>query len=297
VEVSMSSSGYTGQLILQHNDFSNQYSGGFQELREAKELLDVTLACEDDTIDVHKVVISASSPFFRKVLSKTKQSHPFIYLKGVKFTDLGTIIDFIYNGEATIGAGDVDRFLEAAQELQIKGLASDEEETNYKTNETVEEDMDETTEKISDAKNVIEKKIKAKEKQIVQIKKELEDGEVKSTELSDTVEMSDIKIDLDETQLKELRALIRENMEQCQNDEDVKMWKCKICAKESKKRDKMADHVESHLDKFTFTCEYCQKVMRTRKGLRSHVKYNHTNKNKEAGVKLEETVEEETAVE
>merc|ERR1719369_343765 len=126
----MSRSGYSGQLILQHNDFSNQYSGSFQELRENKELLDVTLACEVYTIDVHKVVLAARSRFFRNVLSKTNQIHPFIYLKGIKFEDLKTILDYIYNGEATINSDLIDRFLEAAKELQIKGLAPDEDNLN-----------------------------------------------------------------------------------------------------------------------------------------------------------------------
>merc|ERR1712086_442447 len=128
VRSKMSSSEYSGQLLLQHSDLGQQYRDGFRELREAEELLDVTLACEDDTLDVHKVVMSASSPFFRKVLSKTKQSHPFIYMKGIKFEYLKVIVDFVYKGEAFIAAEDLDNFLEAAQELQITGLATDEDE-------------------------------------------------------------------------------------------------------------------------------------------------------------------------
>ena len=33
--------------------------------RTAGEFLDVTLACDDDSIDVHKLVLSANSVFFR----------------------------------------------------------------------------------------------------------------------------------------------------------------------------------------------------------------------------------------
>ena len=81
-----------GHLLLQRDDFSTTIAGSLQELRTAQELFDVTLACEDESVEAHKVLISASSPFFRSVLSKTKQNHPFIYLKGVLHQDLLAIV-------------------------------------------------------------------------------------------------------------------------------------------------------------------------------------------------------------
>ena len=116
----------TGYLLLQQSEFLSNYVGSFQELRTARELFDVTLACEDETVEAHKVVISACSPFFRHVLTKAKQNHPFIYLKGVLHKDLLALLDYIYTGETQVPAQDVNRFIEAAQELQIKGLAEDE---------------------------------------------------------------------------------------------------------------------------------------------------------------------------
>ena len=114
-----------GTMILQQTDFLSSFVGSFQELRKAEELFDVTLACEDETIEAHKVVISSCSPFFRHVFSKTKQTHPFIYLKGVLHKDLVSLLDYIYTGETQIPAEDVNRFIEAAQELKIKGLVEE----------------------------------------------------------------------------------------------------------------------------------------------------------------------------
>ena len=99
----------SGQLLLQQKDFAVQYAGVFTELRETMEFLDVTLACEDDSLKAHKVILSASSPFFRKVLSKTKQDHPYIYLKGITFVDLKDIVDFVYTGEVQIPSENIDR--------------------------------------------------------------------------------------------------------------------------------------------------------------------------------------------
>ena len=116
----------TGHLLLQQNGFQSNFVGSFQDLRTAGEFLDVTLACDDETIEAHKVVISACSPFFRHVLAKAKQAHPFIYLKGILHQDLLALLDYMYNGETKVPAEDVNRFIEAAQELKIKGLVPDE---------------------------------------------------------------------------------------------------------------------------------------------------------------------------
>ena len=112
-------------LLVHQNEFLSKFVGTFKELRTAGELFDVTLACEDKTVEAHKVIISACSPFFRHVLTKNKQNHPFIYLKGVLHNDLVAILDFIYNGETQIPSEDVKRFIEVAEDLKIKGLCDD----------------------------------------------------------------------------------------------------------------------------------------------------------------------------
>ena len=75
-------------LLLQHSELLSNFIGSFQELRTGEELFDVTLACGDKTLEAHKVVLSACSPFFRQVFSMTKQNHPFVYLKDIMFKDL-----------------------------------------------------------------------------------------------------------------------------------------------------------------------------------------------------------------
>merc|ERR1712086_31985 len=119
IRANMKASGY---LKVEQTDFLSNYIGAFQELRKAKELFDVTLACENETFEAHKVVMSACSPFFREVFSKTKQNHPFIYLKGVMKNDLEALLEYIYKGETQVHTDDLSRFIETARELKIKGL-------------------------------------------------------------------------------------------------------------------------------------------------------------------------------
>ena len=83
------------KLCLQWNDFQENITSTFKELREDTELTDVTLACEDgQQIEAHKVVLASSSPFFMDLLKKNKHPHPLIYLRGLTSTDLGAIMDF-----------------------------------------------------------------------------------------------------------------------------------------------------------------------------------------------------------
>ena len=85
------------KLCLQWNDFQENITSTFKELREDTELTDVTLACEDgQQIEAHKVVLASSSPFFMDLLKKNKQPHPLIYFRGLTSIDLGAIMDFLY---------------------------------------------------------------------------------------------------------------------------------------------------------------------------------------------------------
>ena len=126
----------TGYVLLQ--DESNDFNRALQELRTKEELLDVTLACEDETIEAHKVVLSASSLFFQSIFKKTKQPHPFIYLRGVFYKDLVALLDYIYTGKAQIASDDVNRFIQVGRDLKVKSLSSEENDDSV-SNENITE--------------------------------------------------------------------------------------------------------------------------------------------------------------
>ena len=112
--------------FLKQTEFGANCAAGFRELRQADELLDATLACEGEAVRVHKLVLSASSAFFRRVVSQAGVStQPYIFLRGLASQDLLNIIAFIYDGEARVPADQLTRFIQAAQELEIKGLGPD----------------------------------------------------------------------------------------------------------------------------------------------------------------------------
>ena len=81
------------QLCLQWNDFKENVNSAFGSLRNDKEFTDVTLACEDgQQVEAHKMVLIASSPFFLNLLKKNKHPHPLVFMRGVKFEDLVSMV-------------------------------------------------------------------------------------------------------------------------------------------------------------------------------------------------------------
>jgi hypothetical protein len=59
--------GSAEKFCLRWNDFESNVSTAFRELRDQKDFFDVTLACEDEQIHAHKVILGACSSFFRSV--------------------------------------------------------------------------------------------------------------------------------------------------------------------------------------------------------------------------------------
>jgi hypothetical protein len=101
--------------------FSSHLSSSISDLLTGNSFSDVTLV-SDDLIQfkAHKCVLSACSPVLKNLLLNNSHSYPLIYLRGVKQKELQSILQFIYLGEARFYVGNMDKFMEAVNDLQIK---------------------------------------------------------------------------------------------------------------------------------------------------------------------------------
>ena len=115
-----------GLYQIKNSDLFQNVFQLFDDLRGSDEIFDVTLACDDYTVQAHKVILSASSTFFREVIRSSKHPIPYIYLKGVGRNHLKSIVDYIYTGEAQIPYEDIKSFIACATELKISGLMTHE---------------------------------------------------------------------------------------------------------------------------------------------------------------------------
>ena len=114
-----------GNIELQWYDFQDNLATCFKDLREEGDLFDVTLACDDEQLEAHKVILQSSSAFFKSIIKRNPHIHPLIYLKGVKIEDLTSLLDFMYLGKTRIAQDKVGDILEIGRGAWCQGSCQD----------------------------------------------------------------------------------------------------------------------------------------------------------------------------
>merc|ERR1711909_258475 len=108
---------------MKWNDFDTNLKDYVRIIREDQRLFDVTLVADDGQhIPAHRIILSAGSKFFSDIFLKSNQTNMLVNLKGINSVQLEYFLDFIYNGEASIGQEDLKEFLETGKELKVKGF-------------------------------------------------------------------------------------------------------------------------------------------------------------------------------
>jgi len=77
---------------LKWNDFQTSILSSFRHLRDEEDFVDVTLACDERSFTAHKVVLSACSPYFRKLLKANPCEHPIVILRDVRSDDVENLL-------------------------------------------------------------------------------------------------------------------------------------------------------------------------------------------------------------
>ena len=243
------------KLCLQWNDFKVNVSSSFGELREDKDLTDVTLACEDGSqVEAHKVILAASSPFFQNLLKRNKHSHPLIYMRGMKSEDLIAIVDFLYCGEANVLQENLDSFLAIAEDLKLKGLMGQ--------NNDRKEDV------IHDGQANKSLQMKTQPFQI-ESKPVFKQG---TSHPERRMAVPNFCSDFAELDLK-VKSMMEKSQNMVSNGTNGKMATaniCKICGKEGHPKT-IRDHIEAnHLDGVSLPCNICEQTFKSRMVLRKH---------------------------
>ncbi|XP_037920976.1 protein tramtrack, beta isoform isoform X5 [Hermetia illucens] len=109
---------------LRWNNHQSNLLGVFSQLLQDESLVDVTLACsEGASIRAHKVVLSACSSYFQSLFLDHPSRHPIVILKDVRFSELQTLVEFMYKGEVNVQYCQLSALLKTAESLKVKGLA------------------------------------------------------------------------------------------------------------------------------------------------------------------------------
>ena len=237
---------------LKWNDFHTNVSRSFEVFRNETYLHDVTLVSDDyKQISAHKLVLSACSEYFRNILQHCKQTQPLLCLEGVSSEDLQNVLDYVYLGEVKILQEDLDRFLHVAQRLKLDGLMSDdadevEEETQY-DDQIIQDVNEEETMKME-----------------------------KPREANDRLpgKKSLGLVSFNSSTSKEFKAVEQLDEEILRNEDGT--LSCRICGKITSGADKkrnMRNHVETHIEGLSYSCNMCDKTFRSVKSFKNHKYY------------------------
>ena len=253
------------KLCLQWNEFRENASSSFRDLRDDKDFTDVTLACEDgQQVEAHKVVLISSSPFFLNMLKKNKHSHPLVYMRGLKYENLLSLVDFLYLGEANVYQDYLDSFLVMAEEFQLKGLDKREEEHG-----------DPAAQKMSQSSNLTNNHIAT-----------FKDETQGLQSIADMIPIIETAVALNNfsgcTDLDELDTKVKsmmtfsENRIQGNSTSQGRARICKVCGKEGQ-RNSIMTHIEAnHIDDISIPCNICGKMNQSRNALNQHNRQYHS---------------------
>ncbi|XP_041987028.1 protein bric-a-brac 1-like isoform X2 [Aricia agestis] len=110
------------QFCLRWNNYQTNLAVCFDQLLQSESFVDVTLACEGQSLKAHKVVLSACSPYFQTLFMDNPCRHPIIIMRDIKYCDLKAVVDFMYRGEINVSQDQISALLKVAEMLKIRGL-------------------------------------------------------------------------------------------------------------------------------------------------------------------------------
>ena len=277
------------QVLMSFSNHLKNIGNALEKLRYDSEFTDVTLVCGDgQQLEAHKVILASKSSFFMEILRKNKHPHPLIYMKGIKFDDLNVLVDYMYKGEVSVSAADLDNFLLFAQDLGLEAVE------NVPGGSVLTDPLNQNNENSCDIKKepidqdvispvgpqVMSEKRKSSKMRRLAWKEQA--GQRNSNNLPEnSIEQSKYLYSL---KTKELDNDIKEMMEFSQNfviqskgyeHKREKARICKVCGKEGRlfaiKR-----HIEAiHISGISHPCDVCGKICLSRDRLRRHKSVHH----------------------
>ncbi|XP_017064126.1 modifier of mdg4 isoform X1 [Drosophila eugracilis] len=118
----------TQQYSLRWNNYLRHLTFSLDNHRLNDDFVDVSLCVDGRRIKAHKVVLSSCSSYFKEIFKENPHPHPVIIFKFIKFEDLNSIIEFMYQGEVNVQQEALQSFLQTAELLAVQGLTAEEKE-------------------------------------------------------------------------------------------------------------------------------------------------------------------------
>ena len=242
-----------------------------KELMMNEDYSDVTLVTEDKKhIKANINILSACSPVFRDILKKENVASTIIYLRGIQFSEMESIMHYVYIGEATFHEERMNEFLSVAKLLEIKELCNTEPEKNevpfdkpLPTRETISEDLRPTAKfdypnNLGQQKNTNGHKTYSAPGALNNHKQSSHQGAKYACDQCDY-----------QTTTQSSLSRHRESQH-----EDVK-YACDQCDYQAKRQDNLTVHIQSKHEGVKYLCEQCDYQAKWKSDLTIHIQSKH----------------------
>ena len=267
-------------FCLKWNDFVDNVTSSFAQLRTDKDFSDVTLASGDgNQIKAHRLVLASGSLVFKGLLTQNSATNPVIFMRGVKREQLNSIVDFLYLGEINIHQDDLNEFLALAEDLQLKGLTENSKQAMEpsKHSEVKRESGNSFKESNMPIIKHTRKKLsgdnqKRQDENIV-----MASGKDASNILSVMEDFTTEKAGKSGVTFKDgndaLESEISKLLERV--DGTSNKWACLSCGKIDQKIN-IKKHIEGHhIEQRDHSCNFCGQTFKSRNALQNHASTNH----------------------
>ena len=258
-----------------------------KELMMNEDFADVTLVTEDKKqIKANATILSACSPVFKDVFKKDNRSSTIMYLRGIQYSEMEPIMQFIYLGEATFYEERMDEFLAVAKLLEIKELCNAESETNYEqdfklTPQTSTNEVEEETTIFDHREETGPQK---RRRAVVNVKSKYECEQCHKT-YSGTGALYNHKQSVHEgvkyacDQCNSQFTVQGSLTQHIQSKHEGVKYACDQCNYQATQHCNLRTHIQSKHDYIKYDCDYCDHEASSQSSLIHHVK------NKHAGIK------------
>ena len=273
---------------LSWNTYSDHLKEMMKEMLTSKYYADVTLISDDKKLlKAHRNILSACSPVLKDILQiDTQNIQAVIYLRGIQYSEIESILQFIYFGEASFDESKMDELLLVAKNLEIKELSTFVRPKLHQ-NESNQNEVQETSYQEQEFPGVFIECQEDKEKILAQNQLLFIDSSRSKCSECDkqyagpeglkyhvqsvhkgiryNCNQCDDKMFTSKCQLKRHIEAIHENIR----------YACDQCAKQFTDEDNLKKHIENKHEGIKYPCNHCDYQAPVKKALGIHIRSVH----------------------
>ena len=276
------------QYNLAWHTYSEHQREMMREMMICDDFKDVTLISDDKKpIKAHRNILSACSPVFKNIFQMEINVHPVIYLRGIKHSEIESILQFIYLGETKLYKDSLNELLLVAKNLEIEEFSKNVEfgklqdyQTDNGQNSDLHSQLKENFNKSNEIQvtskeessslwSILQNRIKSKSP------KNFESEATKHDHLSKQIQSD--KEDV------EIQKIIEEDTKDeipifhIQSEDEGIQYEYNECDYQAPQLSLLKTHIESKHDGMKYECDQCDYQSTHKYRMKKHIQLQHEN--------------------